>query len=1232
MNLNNEQRFILKTIIAIILSSAVAIFSGLSSFTFNHFGDFALGLEFEFNISIVFAYLLGAYLFSRPSRLEFFWVVVTGLILSALFWWIRPPQSGLSYSGWLYACIPLKGFGISSFFAIAIGFIKAKNHGEKQRNFNLLIWLAFTATMIAFALVLLRTTITLHPITYDITAYRIDNGFGIQISTFLATFAGKHAYFKEVTDFAYNYILILIAILYGLQISSKKQPPTTILHVWAAALPCALLSYSLVPIAGPAYQFLELFPLRMPELALIANGPSLVMPSFRNGFPSMHLGWALLIWLATAMQGNKWLKVLGPAISILTILATLAKGEHYLIDLVVSVPFIIAIQSFCLRVNDVGQAARHDAMKIGAGIWALWVIAIRYGQPVFEAMPSIVWILSIATIFFSIRAYRRVTPFAAWREIAPTSSSYREKMASGKELSVQQNIRATSRITIMFFISGFTGLMYEVIFSKELALTFGGTSTATYTVLTVYMGGMAIGSWLGGKLVSAKRNALVSYAICELFIGLYCLCTPFLFDLTQQAYVSLAADIAPDSGILLVLRITCGALVLLIPTICMGMTLPIMVTDFERRGHAVGNAVSRLYSANTLGAATGALLAGYLILPVMGVWKTTALCAIGSLLAALIALKLSNPPPAEIVEKNSDSLRPTNESVGLRPLANPQVARHALFALFTVGVVTMIMEVEYMLLLAVVAGNSTYGFSLMLFSLLLGLGAGAMLARHLLSLKIAPDFMFACLLMMLSAVLLLGIFQWDKISDGFAAYQQYPHPLEFATREWIRGIACWLMMFPPAVIIGACYPIALEVIGTSAIATGEKTTVGSAVALNTIGNIIGVLMGGFVLLPIFGALTSIQLAAGLSLIAAGVLLWSTTHSKKLVSIVGAAVFVAIFLTQPSSFNYNALASGANVYFATQPVGKIIAHSESLDGGLTSVSVHKTKEIGEFKTLLTNGKFQGNNVMNGEMKAQLGFAVAPLLHTTMRSNALVIGYGTGVSARALKEAGFENIDIVDLSGDLVSMANTHFSNVNKKISEATGVQTFITDGRNFLLLKDKTYDLIGMEISSIWFAGAASLYNREFYELAAKRITKAGILQQWVQLHHTTPLNIAYILGSVRAEFPYVWFYVIGDQGIIIASKSDKSATASDALARIQSENNLMSLFNQVGTTPSEILESLTLDPKGVDRLLSSFGIPPEELTSTDDNLFLEFSTPRGNALDGQISYKNNLMFLKKFSP
>lgn len=1074
----------------------------------------------------------------------------------------------------------------------------------------------------ATAETIIHLTVGLHPTTFDGTLYHFEATLGFFPSTLLGQLGHQLPWLKYIVTVVYDYFALEFAVLFGAQILRKHEPQVNILMAWLIAGIACLIGYHFLPATGPIYVFSSDFPFTMPSTEQVPSTPMLVMPSYRNAVPSMHFGWALLLWLNARMLQAPLLRAGFLLILVLNVIGTLMLGEHYLVDLIIAVPFIVSIQAFSMFRLGWANIHRRNAILGGLAVWLSWVLILRFGINIFKVVPGLSWAAMICTIWVSTRLYRPLVSdfIASWKPSAI--------LATPKPESSSLWTREIKLIAAMFVTSGFAGLIYEVLFSKELALTFGSNAIATYTVLATYMGGMAIGAWLGGKIASSRNNALFLYAICEFGIGIYALATPFIFKWIQLIYINIATGFPPDATILLLFRLTLGALALALPTLLMGMTLPLLARFLESRSHTLGWSVAILYSANTIGAALGALLSGYLILPALGVNRTTLLASLLNLFVALLAIQLYKEglPSIGTIIREQFQLPRSENKISKVSASEQRLGLLALIILGVGGIVTLAIEIKYMHLLAVIAGNSTFAFSLMLFSFLLGLGCGAEAIKHILNRISHGAVLLGWLEFGLAFVILAGVFFWEQLPDYFGLFADYPLRLGFGAREFIRGLVCLLLMFPPAFFIGAIYPVAMECIGR-AHPFDSIRALGRAAALNTLGNIVGVLLGGFVLLPQLGALRSIQLLAIVCAVLGGIALALSPRKQKPHTWLPVIVVIFCLAIQPSSFNYTKLASGANVYFAPQGWGEVIDHAESIDGGLTSVASNNSMGQ-QILTLLTNGKFQGNNSRNGEMQAQLGFSLSPLLHTQARTRALIIGYGTGVSARTLRDAGFQHLDIVDISSDIIQLADKHFGDVNDRVTSSSGSQTFVTDGRNYLLLCGQKYDIIGLEISSIWFAGAASLYNREFYRLAKRKMHDHGVLQQWIQLHHLLPIDILYILGSVRAEFEYVWLYNIGSQGMIIATNDPTRSPSSENLDHLMATVSMQPLLGMLNHPPTELLNKQLLDPLGIDRLLNGFAVPATYWVSTDDNLFLEYSTPKGNVLDSVASYTRNLEFIK----
>jgi spermidine synthase len=318
----------------------------------------------------------------------------------------------------------------------------------------------------------------------------------------------------------------------------------------------------------------------------------------------------------------------------------------------------------------------------------------------------------------------------------------------------------------------------------------------------------------------------------------------------------------------------------------------------------------------------------------------------------------------------------------------------------------------------------------------------------------------------------------------------------------------------------------------------------------------------------------------------------------------------LFVAVVPSWNLMRLTSGANVYFeAHDSPQEILMLREDVHGGVTSVTRDNS-----VLTLLTNGKFQGNT--GWEMEAQRLFAHYPSLFVNHFDAALVIGLGTGTTLGTLTAYPWRRLDVVEISPSIVLAARTFFNKPNRGALDDPRVALHLEDGRNFLLITEQKYDLISMELSSIWFAGAANLYSSEYYALVRRHLQPRGIFQQWVQLHHIYPRDFATIMNTLRLHFRHIALFYGGGQGIVVASEHPLRAP-SDKLDELQSRPAIASVIPE-GKRLEDLVEDVLVVDAGLERFLESAArqaaVPLAELVSTDDNLYLEYATPKGNIL------------------
>lgn len=1059
----------------------------------------------------------------------------------------------------------------------------------------------------------LSITKVIYPLTFDQIIYKIDSAF-LNINIPIVNYYEKsHPIIITIVMEAYSLLSFLLFMVVALFIRESKHEKYHIVRVLVVPFGLAFICYSIIPLTGPIYAFgTQYFPSNMPNSNELFANTIFVTPAARNAMPSMHLTGALLIFLLTAALNKKIYFYASILFLFLTAYATLALGEHYVLDLVVALPFSAFIGiGLANPDNFIFKNKKVTTLWVGAGItFTLWMLMLLtsaewLSNNLLFVQIFAIWSVLIATILFSI--YIKYV----WNDTELKIPSL--EIEDTKKLETSTIPRWVIGV---FVASGFAGLLYEVVYAKSLAVTFGSTSLASYTVLTTYMSGMALGAWLGGYIADKVKKPLLYYAGIEAFIGLYAVITPFLFKVIQNIYVVSVTGLSADDPYVTFLRVALGVIVLGIPTILMGATLPLMFKYLKQLNIQSDTAISRLYSANVIGAALGSFIGGYFFISAIGRIGATNLAAVFSLMIALYTIEQFKKQKTQIQEfDNSSSI------VSSAPV--PKIFGIVALVVLTIGgAVTLGLEVVSIHMLAVVAGNSVYAFALMLAVFLLGLGLGSIFGKKALN-YIDRTTLIVLAQCGIAASIIITALLWDRIPAYFASFgemQNYIH-LGFWAREILRGAICALAMLPATLFIGASYPAAMS-LAADWLGQGSASGLGISSALNTIGNISGVLLVGFLLLPLMGSNKVFLLLAVISLILAVLVLLCVIKINYKFNPYTAGVVTSIFLLfliYPKNWNFTSLAQGANVYFMPSYWGDVIDHTESIEGGVTSVT---RSSDGKYMTLLTNGKFQGNN--SGETLAQESFALIPLLHNSERKSALAIGYGTGMTARVLHEQGFENLDVVELSKDIVFMANKYFSDINHNVINQSGVNLIYTDGRNFLLTQDEKYDLISLEITSIWFAGAANLYNKEFYELSEKRLNKEGVLQQWVQLHHMHPIDLVYILNTVRSVYKHVWLYSAGGQGIIVASNSDE-ALKSHRLKHPY--NNLTT--EELDEKEKSFKESVVLSPKGVNNLAYKTDKTLRHLISTDNNLYLEYATPKGNAIMEDTLTKN-LEYLSKF--
>ncbi len=761
--------------------------------------------------------------------------------------------------------------------------------------------------------------------------------------------------------------------------------------------------------------------------------------------------------------------------------------------------------------------------------------------------------------------------------------------------------------------------MYEVVWVRMLGLIFGHTVHAITTVLVAFMGGLALGSYLCGRRVDRVRNLLRTYAWLEIGIGIYALLTPGLIGAIRLAYLSYAQAFDPSYEVLTFLQFVLSTSVLLVPTILMGATFPVLSRFMVQGGGTVGRRVGALYAWNTFGAVLGTYLVGFHLLPALGMRMTlfgTALLNV--VIGALIFLAARVWGGTGFV---SSTMQKGLVGAEASAAAEPRYVRLLLLGAALSGAVAMLYELAWTRALTLVIGSTTYAFSAMLLSFLIGIAAGSAWAARRTSRAPATPALFAAFQIAAALLSLVVLALFDRLPDVFLLGFRISHAPGFIVAlQIVLSIA---VMILPAFCLGAALPCVIHLVCTRLSHVGFS--VSRVYAYNTAGAIVGSFAAGFLLVPLLGVQGTIRAGIILNLFVGLVILLAFKVPIRWLA-GGAVVTGAVAVGAAPSWDFAVMSSGVSTYAEYYSGGegswrqrieeRVLFYQ---DGISSTVSVHQGKNE---RSLRVNGKTDAST--GDDMATQLMLGHLPALMHQNPKAALVIGLGSGITVGALTQYELERIDVVEIEPAVIE-ASRFFAEENRRALADPRVSTIVGDGRNYILMSPRRYDLIISEPSNPWIGGIATLFTVEFFERASARLAADGIMAQWVHGYAMAPEDLRMIAATFRAVFPYasLWSPVAGDFILIGTSQPQvvHLGRVRDLYAR---HANIRQDFesSELGS-PEAIVKAFYLDDHDFVRLTA--GAP----FNTDDKLPLEFSAPRNLYRDTLMLNYNMLEQVKR---
>jgi len=777
-------------------------------------------------------------------------------------------------------------------------------------------------------------------------------------------------------------------------------------------------------------------------------------------------------------------------------------------------------------------------------------------------------------------------------------------------------------ILAFFFLTGLTGLAYELVWIRLLILAFGSTQFAVTTVLVVFMAGLALGSLIFGRIADKTSSPLKLYAAIEVALGVYCVLSPAIFSAIKGAYLALGGHSAAVSGGVSATfeapQFALSFLALIIPTTLMGGTLPVLVKYLASGSGRIGFHTAVPYSINTLGAVAGCLLTGFFSLYFLGVKTTVYTAGVIDIIVGVLVYALYG--------------RASSAPVGPRAAVAPQGAkaesgkRLLIIASFALsGFASLNYEVLWSRLLSLVLGSSVYAFTLMLATFLVGIGLGSIAFAPFIDRRKNLIAWFALLEAVIGVASLVSIFVYRELPFVF-----YSLKGSFASEFWlfmfIQFLITAAIMIIPTLCMGAIFPLVGRLCARDLKSVGKS--IGDIYFFNTAGSIFGAFIGGFVLIPYAGVQNGVILTAALNILLA-IALFTNSELKAASRLACSVVLVATF-----AVSYFALPPWEKMVMTLGLYANPVKESKvsEIKGGAPGEELLYYKE-GINAIVTVRGEGAGNSIIsyqaNGKQEARsvagrpseawslLGH-VPILLHPGEPRNALVVGLGSGITLGAMALYPLEAFDVVELEPAVVEAAR-FFSEANNNALDDARVSLHVTDGRSFLALSDKKYDVIVSGVSDPWITGVSNLFTYEYFKELDAKLEDDGVVGLWFQNYRITPKELKIALGTFARVFPHVsiWFHYTDTLDLIVVGS--KAPHRFD-LERLKTRLALPAV--RQGLESIDMRDSydvLDLFLIGDEDLRSYIGDQP---VNSDERPILEFSLPKLLYMDPLVGVKN----------
>lgn len=703
-------------------------------------------------------------------------------------------------------------------------------------------------------------------------------------------------------------------------------------------------------------------------------------------------------------------------------------------------------------------------------------------------------------------------------------------------------------VVFAFFLSGAIALVYEILWSHYLSELIGSSSLATVVVLMVFLGGLSFGSIVAGWLVDRWRNGLIMYGCLELVIGLYAVLFPVFYKQANEFFLRVGSNLEFGSFEMFLCKFLVASLLILLPSIAMGGTLPAVTRYLTLTRQGVRRNVSTLYGLNTLGGVLGVLVAGFYLIHQYGLANSMLFAGIMNLVLGIMALifaLLNRRMVLSDVDGDNSDRRSPEEFQDSR-IFSPYTAKRAFFAAGVGGFAAMALQVAWIRYFSIVLGATHNAFTIVVAAFICGLGLGALMVRTRKFGSIPLPTSLALAFALTTAAVGIGLFFYARVPFEIGRYGAIivHTPYSWPFHEIVQFGFCFILMLLPTVFSGMLLPICIRIVGRGSEEVGWD--VGKIYAVNTLGGLLGIMVTSQLLFRIFPLSQTLQIIfliyVGATFFLAFIL--KEEGRKRLLVATSFVLFLNVFFWRPWSpqqlflnrvnFNQNPPLTYA-MFSADKDRNAIVGTFHGSDAQVIVYDYLVDNSVSA-RIMTINGKSDASihgSQRSGDMETQVMTAHIPMLLHADPEKVFVLGLGSGVTTgEVLNFPEVKQAVTAELVGEVFEGSKL-FAEYNNRFWENPRHRMVIEDGKTFLRLAEDNYDVIIAQPTNVWQNGMARLYSEEFFRLAKSRLKTKGVFAQWLHTYEVDDVTVDVILKTFSLVFPKASVFEVSSQDLLL---------------------------------------------------------------------------------------------------